>query len=144
MTRDHLNPAELPNWSDSFSQVVVARTGPTRTIYVSGQVSVGADNIVVGQGDLGRQAEVALENLAKALSAAGAKRSDVVRLGIYVVDYRREHAAVIGAALRRWFTPGKMPASTWLGVSSLALEELLIEIEAVAITEGPLESEAGG
>jgi hypothetical protein len=28
-----------------------------------------------------------------------------------------------------------MPTSTWLGVSSLALDELLIEIEATAITD---------
>ena len=35
MTREHLNPSELPNWSETFSQVVVMRTAATRTIYVS-------------------------------------------------------------------------------------------------------------
>ena len=63
MTKDYLNPPDLPNWSDTFSQVVVVQTGSTRTIYVSGQVAVNTDNNVVGLGDLGRQAEVALENL---------------------------------------------------------------------------------
>ena len=72
MIKEHLNPSGLPNWSESFSQVVVVRTGATRTIYVSGQVSVDADNNVVGPGDLGRQTQVALENLSKALAAAGA------------------------------------------------------------------------
>lgn len=28
-----------------------------------------------------------------------------------------------------------MPASTWLGVETLAIDELLIEIEATAVTE---------
>lgn len=79
MIKEHLNPTDLPNWSESFSQVVVVRTGTTRTIYVSGQVSVDAGNNVVGHGDLGRQAQVALENLSKALAAAGATPADVVR-----------------------------------------------------------------
>ena len=135
MIKEHLNPSDLPNWSESFSQVVVVRAGATRTIYVSGQVSVDAGNNVVGQGDLGRQAQLALENLSKALTAAGATPADVVRLGIYVKDYKQDQAAVISTALRKTFVAGRMPTSTWLGVSSLALDELLIEIEATAVIE---------
>jgi enamine deaminase RidA (YjgF/YER057c/UK114 family) len=135
MTRDFLNPPELPNWSDSFSQVVVVPTGSTRTIYIAGQVAVDANQVVVGKDDLGRQVEKALENLAKALKAAAATPADVVRLGIYIKDYRPEQAATIAAALRGMFAVGRMPASTWLGVSTLALDGFLIEIEAVAVTE---------
>jgi len=135
MTKEHLNPNDLPNWSESFSQVVVVRTGTTRTIYMSGQVSVDADNKVVGQGDLGRQARVALENLSKALAAAGATAADVVRLGIYVKDYKPDQASVISAALRNTFVAEEMPTSTWLGVSSLALDDLLIEIDATAVID---------
>ena len=135
MKKDYLNPSDLPNWSETFSQVVVVRAGSTRTIYVSGQVSVDPDLKVVGPGDLGRQAEVALENLSKALAAGGATFADVVRLGIYIKDYQREQAEIIGAALRQRFVTGKMPASTWLGVTSLALDDLLIEIEATAVID---------
>ena len=135
MKKDYLNPSSLPNWSETFSQVVVVRTGSTRTIYLSGQVSVDADNKVVAPGDLARQTEVALENLLKALAAAGAAPADVVRLGIYVKNYQREQAEIIGAALRKRFVAGQMPASTWLGVASLALDDLLIEIEATAVVD---------
>ena len=135
MTKEYLNPAELPNWSDSFSQIVVVRTATTRTVFVSGQVSADASNNVIGQGDLRRQAEVALGNLSTALAAGGASPSDVVRLGIYVKDYQREQAEIITSALHRVFVAGRMPCSTWLGVSSLALDELLIEFEATAIIE---------
>src|SRR5438309_62902 len=110
MIKQHLNPIDLPNWSESFSQVVVVRAGATRTIYVSGQVSVDASNNVVGDGDLGQQTEVALENLRKALTAAGATPAAVVRLGIYVKDYKREQAAVISTALRNIFVAEQMPA----------------------------------
>lgn len=133
--KEYLNPIGLPNWSESFSQVVVVRAGSTQTIYVSGQVSVDADNNIVAGGDLGRQVEVALENLSKALAAAGATLSDVVRLGIYIKDYRRDQADIISAALRKRFGAGRMPASTWLGVVSLALDELLIEIDAIAVVD---------
>ena len=135
MIKEHLNPPDLPNWRESFSQVVVVRTGATRTIYVSGQVSVDGDNNIIGLGDLGRQAEVALQNLSKALAAGGATPADVVRLGIYVKDYQRDQAAVISSALRKTFVAGRMPTSTWLGVSSLALDEILIEIEATAVID---------
>jgi 2-iminobutanoate/2-iminopropanoate deaminase len=135
MIKEHLNPADLPNWSESFSQVIVVRTGEIRTIYVSGQVSVDAGKNVVGPGDLGRQAGVALENLSKALAAAGATPADVVRLGIYVKDYKQDQGAVISTALRNTFIAEQMPTSTWLGVSSLALDEALIEIDATAVID---------
>lgn len=135
MIKEHLNPPDLPDWSESFSQVVVVQTGAIRTIYVSGQVSVDRDKNVIGLGDLGRQAEVTLQNLSKALAFAGATPADVVRLGIYVKELQPDHAAAISLALHKTFGAGKMPTSTWLGVSSLALDDLLIEIEATAVTD---------
>jgi enamine deaminase RidA (YjgF/YER057c/UK114 family) len=135
MTKQHINPPELPNWSDSFSQVVVVQTGSSKTIYVSGQVSVDANKNIIGPGDLSRQTEVALQNLSQALASAAATPADVVRLGIYVKDYEPEQAAVISLALRKLFVSGRMPSSTWLGVSSLALDGLLIEIEATAVID---------
>jgi len=113
----------------------VVRTGRNRTIYLSGQVSVDSNNNVVGVGNLGRQAEVTCENLTKALAAVGATPADVVRLGIFVKNYEHDQAAVISTALRKTFVAGQMPTSTWLGVSSLALDELLIEIEATAVLD---------
>jgi enamine deaminase RidA (YjgF/YER057c/UK114 family) len=135
MVKQHLNPPDLPNWSDSFSQVVVVQTGATKTIYVSGQVSVDETKSIIGLGDLGRQSEVALQNLSRALASAGATPADVVRLGIYVKDYKPEQAAVISVALRTLFVAERMPSSTWLGVSGLALDGLLIEIDATAVIE---------
>lgn len=90
---------------------------------------------MVGAGDLGTQARTAFANLVTALGAAGATVSDVVRLGVHVVDYRPDQAAVIGDAMRDHFGDADLPTSTWLGVQSLALAGLLIEIEAVAILE---------
>jgi len=70
-----------------------------------------------------------------ALEAAGASLDDVVRLGIYVKNLRHEDGAVIRKALRRLSVRDTLPTSTWLGVTSLALDELLAEVEANAVIE---------
>jgi len=140
MARQFLNPPTLPNWSGSFSQIVIVPPGPSRTVHISGQVAVDPDRLVIGKGDLAAQCEHAFANLGTALAAAQAKPADVVRLGIYIVDYRPEQASIIQQALRKLFVSDDLPASTWLGVQSLALPDLLIEIEATAIVPVP----AGG
>lgn len=133
MTREHLNPANLPNWAGSFSQVVAVATASARLVFVSGQVAVDAENEVVGRGDLAAQAEWAFANLARALAAGGATPDDVVRLGIYVKDLRSDQTEVIRQAMRTVFTGDRLPTSTWLGVAALALDDLLIEVEATAV-----------
>jgi enamine deaminase RidA (YjgF/YER057c/UK114 family) len=69
------------------------------------------------------------------LQAAGASLDDVVRLRIYVKNLRHEEGAVVRKALRRVFVRDTLPTSTWLGVTSVALDELLIEVEATAVIE---------
>jgi enamine deaminase RidA (YjgF/YER057c/UK114 family) len=41
----------------------------------------------------------------------------------------------VGTALREFFSSEKPPASTWIGVSALAVPEFLIEIEATAVLD---------
>jgi enamine deaminase RidA (YjgF/YER057c/UK114 family) len=136
LTKVFLNPSTLPSWSGSFSQVVVVEGAVGRTVYVSGQVAVDAASQVVGVGDLAAQADRAFRNLVLALDVAGARVEDVVRLGIYVKGDLPANVGVIREALRRVFRHDDLPAATWLGVASLALEELLIEVEAVAVVAG--------
>jgi enamine deaminase RidA (YjgF/YER057c/UK114 family) len=133
--REFMNPPELPDWSDAFSQIVVVSAGALRIVTISGQVAVDADYRIIGRGDLAAQAEWAFANLAVALRAADARPEDVVRLGIYIKDYRREQAAIVRHAMRQLFTGDRLPASTWLGVQALALDDLLIEVEATAIVD---------
>jgi enamine deaminase RidA (YjgF/YER057c/UK114 family) len=67
------------------SQVVVAR-GQLRPVYVDGQNSVDSSGNVVGEDDIGRQAEQVFKNLEIALSTAGARRENIIRWIIYVVQ----------------------------------------------------------
>jgi len=132
MNKEFINPATLPNWEQTFSQIVVVSHGTSKTVYLSGQVSVDENQNLIGEDDLRAQALRAFQNLEVALAAAGATTSDVVKLNIYVKDYKPEDAVAVGEALRKYFPQKNLPASTWLGVQSLAKEGFLIEVDAVA------------
>ena len=134
MPKEYLNPETLfPSLPIGFSQIVVASGG--KTVYISGQTAWDAEKRIVGGTDLGQQARQALRNLRAAVEAAGGTLADVVSLRLYVVDYKRGDAAAVGAALREFFSSERPPASTWLGISSLAVADFLIEIEATAVIE---------
>lgn len=130
-----LNPLELPNWEQSFSQIVTVSSGSAKTIYLSGQVAMDQHNRLIGESDLFSQATQAFQNLEKALVSVGATTQDVVKLTIYVKDYQSADTNTVSEAFRKAFPHKNLPASTWLGVQSLALEGLLIEIDAIAVME---------
>ena len=99
-------------------------------VYVSGQVSVNEKREIVGRGDIAAQTEQVLKNLKACLEAAGAGLNDVVELVIYMKDMADYRPAVVDARLR--YFGSHRPASTVVGVTSLANPDFLIEIKAVA------------
>jgi len=134
LTKEHINPLTLfPSVPLGFSQIVAARGG--KTVYISGQTAWDAEKRIVGGNDLGKQTRQALRNIRLAVETAGGAMSDVVSLRIYVVNYKREDARTIGEALSEFFPADAPPASTLLGVSSLAVEDFLIEIETIAVID---------
>jgi enamine deaminase RidA (YjgF/YER057c/UK114 family) len=55
---------------------------------------------------------------------------------VYVKNYQQlEHLGIISENVAEFFTKDRLLASTVVGVQSLALDELLIEVEAVAVVE---------
>lgn len=100
-------------------------------LFVSGQAALAADGTLVGAGDFDVQAEQTFRNLQRVLEAGGSSLEHVVKVTIYLTDMSNFPKIV---ELRgRWFTP-PWPADTIVEVSALALPELQIEIEAVAVT----------
>jgi enamine deaminase RidA (YjgF/YER057c/UK114 family) len=132
MPKEHVNPATLfPSVQHGFSQVVVASGG--RTVFVSGQVAWDASKQVVGR-TLGDQTRQALRNVRAAVEAAGGGLADIVALRIYIVHEAMSDTGAVGNALRETFETNP-PASTWIGVSALAVPDFLIEIEATAVLD---------
>jgi enamine deaminase RidA (YjgF/YER057c/UK114 family) len=134
MPKEYANPESLfRSLEYGFSQIVAANGG--KTVYISGQTAWDAQGQIIGGTDLAQQARQALRNVQAAVEAVGGTLADVVALRIYIVNYRPEQADVVGGALREFFPKEKRPASTWIGVSALAVPDFLIEIEATAVLE---------
>ena len=134
MPKEYINPNNLfPSLPYGFSQIVVA-TGK-RMVFISGQTAWDERKNIVGGDSVLEQARQAFRNLEKAMAAAGGTLKDIVTLRIYVVDYQAECGTAVGTILRETFSSQNPPASTWIGVSAMAVPEFLIEIEATAVLE---------
>lgn len=129
---DHLRPSGLHH-NPAYSHVVTA--SGTRTIYISGQVSVDEEGRIVGEGDLAAQTTKVMENLGLALKAAGATYANIVKITTFVVNYKPAMRPVIGKARSVFFEGAEPPASTLVGVAALAAPEWLIEIEAIVVAD---------
>lgn len=125
----HSNPPAL-HAPTGYSHVVevVAR----RTLYVSGQIALDAEGRLVGPDDMERQATQVFENLRTALAASDADLGDVVKLTVFLTDVSQ--LAAFRTARDRFFS-APLPACSLVEVSKLARPDLLIEVEAVAVTE---------
>ncbi|HLF76273.1 MAG TPA: RidA family protein [Dehalococcoidia bacterium] len=99
-------------------------------VFVSG--TVGRDPNGRFEPDVYAQAKQALANIEKALQAAGAALTDVVRTRMFVTNIDRWEDA---SRAHRDVFADILPACTLVEVSRLASPEMLIEIEADAVIE---------
>jgi len=130
MEKQFFNPSDVHR-PRGYTHAVAVNGG--RLIFIAGQVAFDKQGDLVGKGDLRAQTEKALDNLVAALAAAGATPADVVKVNTYVVNYRPADYPIIREARARVFEGQNPPAYTLIGVQALAVEELLIEIEAMAV-----------
>ena len=130
MERRTVNPW---SWQDSFGfSRAIGVSGAQRTIFCSGQTSTDDEGKPVHLNDMRGQIDQAMDNLETVLRESGAGLSDVVRLNYYTTDVDlllEAYDAVVG----RLAEADCQPASTLLGVASLAFPELLVEIEVTAV-----------
>jgi len=136
VTRTFLNPTWLGSATTDFTQTIAVSGG--QTIYVSAQTAWDPNrNAVVGPGDFRAQADRAFERLKIAVEAANASLADVVRLTIYVKDYRSEHLAVLRDVMASNFPRSAMPTRAIVGVPALERDGLLIAVDAIAVNDAP-------
>jgi enamine deaminase RidA (YjgF/YER057c/UK114 family) len=122
------NPPALSK-PNGYSHVAEVTGG--RTIYLSGQVALDAEGRLVGAGDMRAQAQQVFANLKAALESVGADFSAVVKLTYFIVDITQ--MPLVRAARAQYMNMENPPASSAFEVRSLVREDLLIEIEAIAV-----------
>ena len=132
MERKFINPEGM-NRPGTYTPVVTVRGG--KMVYISGQIALDERGQPAGGTDLKAQTEQVYRNLGLALKGAGATFNDVVKITTYVVNYKPEYRSLMHEVRSRHFSGENPPASTLVGVQSLATADFLVEVEAVAFVE---------
>ena len=105
--------------------------------FIAGQVAYDDSGRIVGARNMRDQAEQAYNNVRDALKSAGARVSDIVCERVYVPDM--EAYIRRGEEVREKFYADAgvttLPPMTLIGVKRLAIKELMIEVEVIAVTE---------
>jgi reactive intermediate/imine deaminase len=123
-----LNPPTMPQ-PFGYTHVVETRAG--RTIYISGQVAIDVAGNVIGLGDLQAQATQVFNNLEAALESVGASFDQVVKLTYFLLDISQ--IPVVRSVRDQYINTQQPPASSAVEVRRLFRDELLIEVEAIAV-----------
>ena len=108
-------------------------SGAQRTLICAGQGSVDENGTPVHAGDMVAQLNKAVDNLEAVLAEAGMTLENVVRLNLYTTDVDALFGA-LEAVGPRVGEAGLRQCGTLLCVTRLAFPELMIEIEATAVT----------
>jgi len=132
MEKKFINPPTLAT-PRGYTHVVAASGG--KMVFISGQVAFDVKGEMVGKGDLQTQATQAYANLQAALASVGATLADVVKMNTYVVNFKAADLPMIREVRAQFFPQENLPASTLVGVQALAIDGLLIEVEAVAVVK---------
>jgi len=119
-----LSTDKAPAAIGPYSQAVKCRG----LLFCSGQIPLVPETGKMETGDISRQAERVMDNIAAVLSVAGAGFDDVVKTTIYLVDMA-DFAAVNEVYGNRF--PSHKPARSTVAVKSLPRGALL-EIEVIA------------
>ncbi len=104
-----------------------------RTVYLAGQLSVGADGGIVGVGDFDAQFACVFGNMRDVLAGLGLDFKSVIKFTTYMVhsqnipDFMRLRAQ----HFPEWFGGSVFPPNTLLIVDRLVDEKFLFEVEAV-------------
>jgi len=123
-----INPPELFA-PPGFSHIAIA--AGQRLVFLAGQAAITPEFAVVGEGDLAAQTRASMDSVGIALRAAGANWDDVVRRTIYTVA--PTEFEVIARAIEEVTGETDHPPQTIIGVTGLALPQLMIEIEVTAL-----------
>jgi enamine deaminase RidA (YjgF/YER057c/UK114 family) len=105
--------------------------GASRQMVCAGQTAVDANGNPQHAGDMRSQLALALDNVGAVLTAAGMGLANITRLNIYTtdVDEALKNFDILGM---RMGPLGAAPPMTLLGVTRLAIPQLMIEIEVTA------------
>jgi 2-iminobutanoate/2-iminopropanoate deaminase len=127
MTRTVIQTNLAPAPVGPYNQAILASG---RMLFVSGQIAIDpTTNQLVYQGDVVKQTELVMANLAAILKEAGATFADVVKTGVFLKDMN--DFAAVNEVYARYFDEANAPARACVEVARLP-KDVLVEIDCIA------------
>ena len=130
------NPSE---WTKGRFSEVVTVNGPGKTIYLAGvgaeeeNAPAGASAPIRHLGDPYQQCVYAYDKIKRLLATHGATLANAVKQVVYVTDIR--YQAPVGKCRSEAYGGSPIPANTFLVISGLAIQGMLLEIDVTAVVD---------
>ncbi|MFQ5828511.1 MAG: RidA family protein [Candidatus Methylomirabilia bacterium] len=102
-------------------------------VFISGCTASDEHGQTVGENDAVAQARQVHENLKRCLAAAGATFADICKVTVFLRNVADREK--VNTVRQEYFGPSR-PASTLVEISRLARDDLLVEIDAIAVLPG--------
>ncbi len=98
-------------------------------LFLSGQAAIDEQGQIVGSDDFDAQLKQTFVNIDRVLHAAGSSRDQIVKVTIYLTDMKNFPKIV---EARKFYFADPYPADTIVEVKTLALPDLMVEIDVIA------------
>jgi 2-iminobutanoate/2-iminopropanoate deaminase len=128
MTREIITTNQAPEPVGPYNQAIAASG---KMLFVSGQISINPNtNQLAHTGDVVKQTELVMANLAAILKQAGATWEDVVKTGVFLKDMN--DFAAMNEVYGKYFNADTAPARACVEVARLP-KDVLVEIDCIAV-----------
>lgn len=134
MSKTIIKTDQAPEAIGTYSQAV--RVG--ETVYLSGQIPLIPQTMVLVTGDMEAEIRQVFENLRAVAQAAGGGLDDVVKLNVFLTDL--SHFPLVNQVMADYFGE-PYPARAAIGVAALP-KGARVEMDAVMVAAAPLASGA--
>jgi reactive intermediate/imine deaminase len=123
MPREIIHTIHAPEAIGTYSQAV--KIGDT--VYLSGQIPLVPETMLVIEGDFATQVRRVFDNLTAVAAAAGGSLQDVVKLNIFLTDL--SYFGTVNEIMAEYFVQ-PYPARAAIGVASLP-KDVPVEMDAI-------------
>ena len=123
MAREIIHTSDAPEAIGTYSQAI--KVGDT--VYLSGQIPLVPETMMVIEGDFATQVRRVFDNLSAVAEAAGGTLQDIVKLNIFLTDL--SYFGTVNEIMAEYFQQ-PYPARAAIGVASLP-KDVPVEMDAV-------------
>jgi 2-iminobutanoate/2-iminopropanoate deaminase len=128
MSRTVIRTSDAPAPVGPYNQAIVAQG---QMVFTAGQIALDPQTgAIVGDGDVAKQTEQVMVNLAAVLKAAGSSLHQIAKTNVYLKDMN--DFAAMNAVYAQYFDEATAPARACVEVARLP-KDVLVEIDCIAI-----------